>query len=431
MSIPIKLASVTINASDTTITVNSPTGNDYSEVQSGWEIFIDGAGNLPFTLTGGGADTLTIAADDAPTTTLTARSAKIVKTKSLSSTLADLLSAGIAALQAVAAKFKVNADGDSAVLRDTNGCVYTQAATQNGHAVNKGQLGASAYLESYKDYGIGVTAKAVTNDDCNDQVTPGDYACTSSTANTAFAGTSSLIVKRAYNVISQENKDGNRSYTRRSTDSGATWGAWVDRFPQSYGLGTTNVPFISDFTVAITPGHYRANLGTATGGPDTVAYAVSVTVENAVDGGGQTFIVKRVGSTATIGKIWYGYRNAQTGAINWMEFYHSGNTNFNEFGGNAANDVIAVGEAVTSTVARFYFPLQSTTAANSFTLVDTVNVLKGSAAISSGIVAGSMVLSGLTSTKIAVLDVTTSGLTVGDVLNLRTNTASASITFNF
>ena len=110
--------------------------------------------------------------------------------------------------------------------------------------------------------------------------------------------------------------------------------------------------------------------------------------------------------------------------------FDSGNTNFNEFGGNATNDVIAVGEAVTSTVARFYFPLQSKNPVNSFTLIDTVNILKGSATIATGLTAGSITLSGLTSSKIAVLDITTSGLTVGDLLNLRTNTASASIQFN-
>lgn len=115
---------------------------------------------------------------------------------------------------------------------------------------------------------------------------------------------------------------------------------------------------------------------------------------------------------------------------NWQLYYHSGNTNFNEFGGNSANDIIAVGEAVTSTVARFYFPLQSKNPVNSFTLIDTVNILKGSATIATGLTAGSITLSGLTSSKIAVLDITTSGLTVGDLLNLRTNTASVSIQFN-
>lgn len=244
MSIPIKLASVTINASDTTITVNSPTGNDYSEVQSGWEIFIDGAGNLPFTLTGGGADTLTIAADDAPTTTLTARTAKIVKTKSLSSTLADLLSAGIAALQAVAAKFKVNADADSAVLRDNNGCVYAANATQNGHAVNKGQLGAAAYLESYKDYGIGAVKVLASGSSLLDTTLKNGLYYIPSATDTPSASTANWLIlvtatnNSLYRTVKawSVGKLGSAYGEFTNTYENGVWGGWR----RVYDSGNTN-----------------------------------------------------------------------------------------------------------------------------------------------------------------------------------------------
>ena len=96
--------------------------------------------------------------------------------------------------------------------------------------------------------------------------------------------------------------------------------------PKDYGLGTNTVTIITDFTLALPSGHYKALLSTATGGPDTGAYQTSVTVENAVDSAGQTFIVKRVSATATVGKMWYGYRNGSTGAITWNELYHSSNS---------------------------------------------------------------------------------------------------------
>ncbi len=212
------------------------------------------------------------------------------------------------------------------------------------------------------------------------------------------------------------------------------WSDWQELYhsgnsvnPLDYGLGTSDTPNVTDWNTVLKTGFYKSTVGGGqVNSPDDsqAGWYGTVTLLNS-DNVHQMLCLP----SGTNNRVYV--RTMQSGTwSSWEELYHSGNTNFNEFGGNSANDIIAVGEAVTSTVARFYFPLQSKNPVNSFTLIDTVNILKGSATIATGLTEGSITLSGLTSSKIAVLDITTSGLTVGDLLNLRTNTASASIQFN-
>lgn len=75
-------------------------------------------------------------------------------------------------------------------------------------------------------YGIGTQGASVTGDNANLLIEGGIYRATSSTVNTAINGTSTIIVSRSFNVVSQINVDGNNMFIRRSTDTGATYQPW-------------------------------------------------------------------------------------------------------------------------------------------------------------------------------------------------------------
>lgn len=75
-------------------------------------------------------------------------------------------------------------------------------------------------------HGIGTQGGLVAGDNANLLVEGGIYRATSSMVNTAINGTSTIIVSRSFNVVSQINVDGNNMFIRRSTDTGATYQPW-------------------------------------------------------------------------------------------------------------------------------------------------------------------------------------------------------------
>ena len=190
------------------------------------------------------------------------------------------------------------------------------------------------------DYGIGGQGGVISGDDADNAVEGGSYRMTVSTTNSAFASTTTLIVTRSSNVVSQTQTDGFRVFVRKSTDTGATW-------------------------------------------------------------------------------------------TSWREIYHSGNTNFNEFGGGAG-DNLAIGVVVSSTTIEFHLPINSTTSATGVTLSATGDF---DVTTPSGVsVAASVTpsFSGRSSEKILTLQVTgLSSLTAGDIVYLRAKTATSKITVNF
>jgi hypothetical protein len=123
------------------------------------------------------------------------------------------------------------------------------------------------------------------------------------------------------------------------------------------------------------------------------------------------------------------FRNKTNGTWNtWQELFHTENTNFNVFGGVAQGDILASGEAVSTTEARFYLPINSKTTPQSITVNSTFDIAHGS---SIEVVAVTPTLMSLSGGKIAVLKVETSGLTEDDQYNLRARFADSKITVNF
>lgn len=119
----------------------------------------------------------------------------------------------------------------------------------------------------------------------------------------------------------------------------------------------------------------------------------------------------------------------------WVEVYHSGNTNFNEFGGNGVDDRIAKGICRGATTAFIELPLNSLTPATGFSAQGTFRLVNyaGTTTLVSGISSSDFSLTNTKpSNKLFTLLVTVSGgLTGAETVFLETETASAKITVNF
>lgn len=115
----------------------------------------------------------------------------------------------------------------------------------------------------------------------------------------------------------------------------------------------------------------------------------------------------------------------------WAEFYHSRNTNFNDFHSDGvAGSLVAVGEAVSPTILRFYLPLNSKTRPTGITITSMfaayrqgMNIVSDTNQIT--------INAGLSSPKLGVLEISGSGFTTGDTINLRASSLTSNIRFNF
>lgn len=122
--------------------------------------------------------------------------------------------------------------------------------------------------------------------------------------------------------------------------------------------------------------------------------------------------------------------NAPNVWTDWVQYYHSGNTNFNEFGGRAGNDVIAKGVAINTTTALFYFPLNSYTTPTSVSVTGIYYIRSSysSSDIATGVIPS---FAGESSNRLGLMTVSTTGLVKGEPLEILTQTNDGKIIFNF
>lgn len=113
------------------------------------------------------------------------------------------------------------------------------------------------------------------------------------------------------------------------------------------------------------------------------------------------------------------------------EILHTGNSNLDDFHSDeVAGNLIAVGEAVSPTILRFYLPLNSKTRPIGITVTSTFSAYKQGGLVISA--TNQITLNaGLSSPKVGVLEISGSGFTTGDNINLRASTTTSSIRFNF
>lgn len=78
------------------------------------------------------------------------------------------------------------------------------------------------------DFGLGGAGNVLPpGNNANNAIAPGLYSMTPTTANGPTGNTAALRVERSYNVVLQIASTSIGVYRRRSSDSGATWSAWV------------------------------------------------------------------------------------------------------------------------------------------------------------------------------------------------------------
>jgi hypothetical protein len=204
--------------------------------------------------------------------------------------------------------------------------------------------------------------------------------------------------------------------------------ATADMINKNFGLGSANSPIaVSDLNLISNVGFYRisaADSVTSGNSPGASAYTVLHTQFDTVS---QTQIAWQAG-TQTV-NVYTRAGSSAGGYGAWVQIFHSGNTNFNVFGGLAADDRIVNGFALSATSAVFNLPINSFTSPGSFTKISTFKVLNAAAAT----IATDVTLSFSASStgKNLVLTAAVTGRTTGEPLVLLTETATSKITVNF
>lgn len=114
----------------------------------------------------------------------------------------------------------------------------------------------------------------------------------------------------------------------------------------------------------------------------------------------------------------------------WQEIYHSGNTNFNEFGG-LTNDVLAVGTCPSSTIARIALPLVGKSVPISISVTGTFTLKANNATVATGLTGEGIFLKPYSGTKLGILECTSTGLVPNSYVELITESETSKITVNY
>jgi len=179
-------------------------------------------------------------------------------------------------------------------------------------------------------------------------------------------------------------------------------------------------------------------------GMTIVSAPVADLVNGPVDSAGSSrYIVSFAGNLGTgvqtvtnrvSGKSWFRVFSSGVILTDWQELYHSGNTNFNEFGGLAVGDEISLGVALSSTVIRFPLYVNSRASPTSITVVGTFEVKNAqSVTETSGLTASDVNLIGISTSRVAWVDVedTLASYTPREMYRFKTESSTSKITVNF
>jgi hypothetical protein len=188
----------------------------------------------------------------------------------------------------------------------------------------------------------------------------------------------------------------------------------------AFGLGAMDTPINNSISAVLPAGFYQTDAD-ATGFP--VINSSRLVFGRSSTRRAELYIGTQ--SANPQARAWV--RGGDPSVAAFQELYHTGNLNTLEFGGVGVTRVIARGEATSTTTARFYLPINLNAVPTSVTIVGTFDVVRGTTVVASN-VTGS--LNPISSNRVLLFDVTTTGLTVGDQYNLRQNSASSKITVN-
>jgi hypothetical protein len=264
----------------------------------------------------------------------------------------------------------------------------------------------------------------------------------------------------AFNVVSYGNSFGgdNATYTtqiattstsnnvqaeikfRTSAGTANTFTDWADIFhslnsvnPLDFGLGNDNntfPPLIGNFNTVETSGVFRT-VGGEQGTPQSSSIATVLNMRGGTtDRNNQVYVRADNSSNTVTAYIRGGLNIATPSYTDWVEILHTGNTNLNVFGGVGLSSLFNA-VAKDATTLRAFLPISSVSKAQSITLSGGSSFEVRNA---SGGSFGQVTLSyaSVSSNKLCVLEVSgASGLNAGETYDVRSSTATSTITVNF
>ncbi len=209
--------------------------------------------------------------------------------------------------------------------------------------------------------------------------------------------------------------DGNLVKTTSSTDTTAGRMLKVGDF----GLGGINISYSGGSLDTINYNVQGWYDGTTTGIPPDGGFGnVTSHMLNTVSG----YQIAHSFSNNTL----YFRQEASNVWTSWKEILNS--DNFNLFEGTLATEVATSGSALSGTSAWFFFDIYTLADPTGITLSGTFDVYRGTTLLTAGV---TVLFSNLSSKRKGVVTVAgLTGLTAGEVLNLRFGSAAASIEFN-
>ena len=208
--------------------------------------------------------------------TASGQSAIAAPTKAEIKAAADEIRALRVTYEGIAGNISETASPNTIVQRDANSRVKIATPAAAEDAVNLGYLGTAANkdittsqvdttagrLLKVGDFGIGSQGGTVSGDNADLLVEGGIYRVTNTMSNIAFVGTSTIIVSRSFNVVSQIQVDGSQMWIRRSTTTGSSWQAWWEVFtslnsvnPLDFGVGGISKITLTDANNALIGGY--------------------------------------------------------------------------------------------------------------------------------------------------------------------------------
>jgi hypothetical protein len=209
---------------------------------------------------------------------------------------------------------------------------------------------------------------------------------------------------------------------------------WVEYYhsgnsvnPLDYGLGASVTREAKDWNSALKAGFWRSTSG---GGQVNSPDDSQAGWYGFVAGLNDNNIHQQVTLPSSSNSRTY-MRTMQSGIWSpWVELYHSGNTNFNEFGGGSG-DVVAMGAWSSTNVIRLILPLVGTSPPSSITVTGTFTIKADNTVVATGVTGGELELKGYSSNKVGVIEYTSTGLTPNSYAELVTESSTSKITVNF
>jgi hypothetical protein len=226
----------------------------------------------------------------------------------------------------------------------------------------------------------------------------------------------------------------------RGNPSGQDWSEWNELLhsgnsvnPLDFGLGSDNsnsAPLIGNFNTVQTSGMFRTAGGEA-GTPQSSSIATVLNMRGGTtDRNNQMYIRADNSSNDVTAYIRGGLNIATPSYTDWVELFHSGNTNLTEFGGTQSGDYLGTGVIAGATEAEIFLPIFSPTAPTSITVTGSFLLVTRGGASVAGIT--SLTLQPQSSNRLArILISGLAGRTPNDAVTLVGESSTSKITVNF